>query len=158
MQSLLLRRHLQPDLPRGPRRYALAHWLTTALPFWLVLAAELTLQNADVLLIASYLGPAEGGMYFAAAKTMSLVLFIPYAVGSAMGHKIAALDAPGDLPALRAAIVQATRWIFWPSLVGGLAVLLAGKPMLQLFQPQFDAAYPVKEKAAGLTIHRSAAR
>jgi O-antigen/teichoic acid export membrane protein len=143
VQSLLLRPRLQQDLPQGPRRYAPAHWLHTALPFWLILACDLTLQNADVLVVSSYLGPAEGGMYFAAAKTMSLVLFIHYAVGSAVAHKIAALDAQGDRSALRAAIAQATHWIFWPSLAAAIAILLAGKSILQLFDPQFAAAYPV---------------
>ena len=35
-------------------------------------------------------------MYLAAAKTMSLALFIPYAVASAMANRIAALDARGE--------------------------------------------------------------
>jgi len=118
VQSLLLRRHLQRDLPRGPRRYALAHWLKTALPFWLIVACDLTLQNADVLVVSASLGPAEAGMYFAAAKTMGLVLFVHYAVGSAMAPRIAALDARGDRAALSAAMAKATHWIFWPSMWG----------------------------------------
>jgi O-antigen/teichoic acid export membrane protein len=118
VQSLLLRRHLQRDLPRGPRRYALAHWLKTALPFWLIVACDLTLQNADVLVVSASLGAAEAGMYFAAAKTMGLVLFVNYAVGSAMAPRIAALDARGDRAALSAAMAKATHWIFWPSLAG----------------------------------------
>jgi O-antigen/teichoic acid export membrane protein len=140
VQSLLLRRHRQRDLPRGPRRYALAHWLKTALPFWLIVACDLTLQNADVLVVSASLGPAEAGMYFAAAKTMGLVLFVHYAVGSAMAPRIAALDARGDRAALSAAMAKATHWIFWPSLAGAGAILLAG---IALFDPQFAAACPV---------------
>ena len=142
-QTLLLRRRLQRELPPGPRRYAFAVWLKTALPFWLTVACDLTVQNADLLVISSYLGPAEVGMYFAAAKTMSLVLFIPYAVASAMAKRIAALDARGEQDGLRAAVVDAANWIFWPSLLAGAAILAVGKTMLWLFDPQFQQAYPV---------------
>jgi MatE len=103
----------------------------------------LTVQNADLLVISSYLGPAEVGMYFAAAKTMSLVLFIPYAVASAMANRIAALDARGEQDGLRAAVADAANWIFWPSLLAGAAILAVGKTMLWLFDPQFQQAYPV---------------
>jgi O-antigen/teichoic acid export membrane protein len=142
-QTLLLRRRLQRELLPGPRRYAFAVWLKTALPFWLTVACDLTVQNADLLVISSYLGPAEVGMYFAAAKTMSLVLFIPYAVASAMANRIAALDARGEQDGLRAAVVDAANWIFWPSLLAGAAILAVGKTMLWLFDPQFQQAYPV---------------
>ncbi|HEU0061724.1 MAG TPA: hypothetical protein VFR19_17710 [Hyphomicrobiaceae bacterium] len=122
VQTLLLRHRLQRELAPGPRRYAIALWFKTALPFWLIVACDLTLQNADVLVISSYLGPAEVGMYFAAAKTMSLVLFIPYAVASAMANRIAALDARGEEAGLRAAVADAANWIFWPSLLAGAAI------------------------------------
>ena len=143
VQTLLLRRHWQRELPPGPRCYAVGHWFRTALPFWLILACDLTLQNADVLVISTCVGPAEVGMYFAAAKTMSLVLFIPYAVGSAMANKIATLQLRGETEQLRTAIADAANWIFWPSLVGTLVILLAGRSMLSLFNPEFVEAYPV---------------
>jgi O-antigen/teichoic acid export membrane protein len=143
VQTLLLRRRLRRELPPGPHRYAFALWLKTALPFWLIVACDLTLQNADVLVISSYLGPAEVGMYFAAAKTMSFVLFIHYAVASAMANRIAALDVRGNEEDLRAAVADAANWIFWPSLAAGAAILLVGKPMLWFFNPQFQQAYPV---------------
>jgi O-antigen/teichoic acid export membrane protein len=143
VQTLLLRGRLRRELPPGPRRYPFALWLKTALPFWLIVACDLTLQNADVLVISSYLGPAEVGMYFAAAKTMSLVLFIHYAVASAMANRIAALEARGEQENLRAAVADAANWIFWPSLAAGAALLLLGKSMLWLFDPQFQQAYPV---------------
>jgi O-antigen/teichoic acid export membrane protein len=143
VQTLLLRGRLRRELPPGPRRYPFALWLKTALPFWLIVACDLTLQNADVLVISSYLGPAEVGMYFAAAKTMSLVLFIHYAVASAMANRIAALEARGERENLRAAVADAANWIFWPSLAAAAALLLLGKSMLWLFDPQFQQAYPV---------------
>jgi O-antigen/teichoic acid export membrane protein len=40
-------------------------------------------------------------------------------------------------------VADAANWIFWPSLAAGAAILLVGKTMLWLFDPQFQQAYPV---------------
>ncbi len=113
---------------RPGRTAAFALWLKTALPFWLMVACDLTLEIADVLMISSYLGPAEVGMYFAAAKTMSLVLIIHYAVASALAHRIATLDGRGEEEDLRAAVADAANWSFWPSLAAGAAIGLSARP------------------------------
>ena len=128
VQTLLLRRRLRRELSPGPHRYAFALWLKPALPFWLMVACDLTLEIADVLMISSYLGPAEVGMYFAAAKTMSLVLTIHYAVASALAHRIATLDGRGEEEDLRAAVADAANWSFWPSLAAGAAIGLSARP------------------------------
>jgi O-antigen/teichoic acid export membrane protein len=44
----------------------------------------------------------------------------------------------------RAAVADAASWIFWPSLAAGAAILLVGKTMLRLFNPQFQQASPVR--------------
>jgi O-antigen/teichoic acid export membrane protein len=142
-QTFLLQRRFRRELPPGPRRYRVAHWLGTAFPFWVIVACDLVLQNSDVLIISAYLSPSEVGMYFAAAKTMSLVMFIHYAVGSAGANKIALLHVRGDMKRLSAAICDAANWTFWPSLAGIIAILLVGKPMLGLFSEEFVQAYPV---------------
>jgi hypothetical protein len=45
VQTLLLRHRLRRELPPGPHRYAFALWLKTALPFWLMVACDLTLAK-----------------------------------------------------------------------------------------------------------------
>ena len=87
--------------------------------------------------------PAEVGIYFAAGKTMALIMFVHYAVGSAVAHKFAALNARGDKDGLRAFVKDAVNWTFWSSLAGALLILALGKPLLSLFGPQFNAGYPV---------------
>ena len=119
---------LAAGAPARAARYAFALWLKPALPFWLMVACDLTLEIADVLMISSYLGPAEVGMYFAAAKTMSLVLTIHYAVASALAHRIATLDGRGEEEDLRAAVADAANWSFWPSLAAGAAIGLSARP------------------------------
>ena len=108
-----------------------------------ITVCDLALQNTDVLIVSAYLSPTEVGMYFAAAKTMSLIMFIHYAVGSAVANHFAALKARGDHESLKALVRDAVNWTFWPSLAAAIVILALGKPLLWLFSPQFTEAYPV---------------
>ena len=104
--------------------------------------ADIVLQTSDVLIISRSLNPEQVAIYFAAAKTMSLVMFVHYAVGSAVANRFAALGTRGDTAALQRLVNDAVSWTFWPSLAATGFILLAGWPLLRLFGPQFTAAYP----------------
>jgi O-antigen/teichoic acid export membrane protein len=143
VQTLLLQRRLAREIAPGPRERPAGWWLGTSLPLLAITFSEILLQNTDVLVISQTLTPRDVGIYFAAAKTMSLVMFIHYAVGSAMGGRLAALNARGDRQALAKAVAEAVRWTFWPSLAAAAGILLLGKPLLWLFGPQFVDGYPV---------------
>lgn len=142
-QMLLVARRFRGAIPKVARHYAFGRWLGAALPLLVITGCELALQNADVLIVSAYLSPTEVGMYFAAAKTMSLVMFIHYAVGSAVANRFSGLSARADREGLEALVRDAVNWTFWPSLAGAVVILALGKPLLWLFNPQFTAAYPV---------------
>ena len=55
-----------------------------------------------------------------------------------MANRIATLDVRGEEEDRRAAVADAAKRIFWPSLAAGAALLLVGKTMLWLFNPQFQ--------------------
>lgn len=143
IQTLLINRRLGNSIPAGPRHYDVKSWFKISLPLLVILCAELSLQNTDVLVISKYLSPTDVAVYFAAGKTMSLIMFVHYAVGSAVAHRFATLNERGDKEGLRAFVKDAVNWTFWPSLAGAFLILALGKPLLWLFGPQFDAGYPV---------------
>ena len=143
VQTLLLQRRIGAIIPAAKPIHDFGFWLRTALPILVINGCELILQNADVLIIARLMTPADVAVYFAAAKTMSLVMFVHYAVGSAVANKFAALKARGDNVKLQAFIRDAVNWTFWPSLAGAVLILALGKPLLTLFGPQFADGYPV---------------
>ena len=143
IQTVMLNARLKASVPAGPRRYSFGAWIKSSLPLLLISMAELVLQNADVLVISRYLSPTDVGVYFAAGKTMALIMFVHYAVGSAVANKFSALNARGDKEGLRAFVKDAVNWTFWPSLAAAAIILALGKPLLWLFGPQFDAGYPV---------------
>jgi O-antigen/teichoic acid export membrane protein len=143
VQAVLIGRRLGAEIDKGPSARMLGGWLGTSLPLLVITFSEILLQTTDVLAVSQFLGPGDVAVYFAAAKTMSLVLFIHYAVGSAMASRFSALNARGDREGLLNAIREAVNWTFWPSLAGAAIILLLGKPLLWLFGPQFTEGYPV---------------
>lgn len=156
VQTLMVQGRLDAIIPPGPRVYAFGTWIKSSLPLLAIYASELVLQNADVLVLSAHLPPQQIGMYFAAGKTMALVMFVHYAVGSATAKDFAALHARGDRSALAAHIRDAAKWTFWPSLAAALAILAIGKPLLWLFSPSFVEAYPVMLVLAAGFLFRAA--
>jgi O-antigen/teichoic acid export membrane protein len=143
VQMLLVERRFAHGVVREPRQYDFRRWFRVSLPLMVITICDLALQNTDILIVSAYLTPTEVGMYFAAAKTMSLIMFIHYAVGSAVANQFSALKARGDHASLEALVRDAVNWTFWPSLIAAVGILALGKPLLWLFSPQFTDAYPV---------------
>jgi O-antigen/teichoic acid export membrane protein len=143
VQTVLLERRLRAEIPAGPAVRPRGLWLGMSLPLLAITFSEILTQNADIIIVSQVLGPREVAIYFAAAKTMSLVLFVHYAVGSAIAGRISALNARGDREGLLKAIRDGVTWTFWPSLAGALIILALGQPLLSLFGPQFTEAWPV---------------
>ncbi|MFN3623911.1 MAG: lipopolysaccharide biosynthesis protein [Hyphomicrobium sp.] len=143
MQLVLMRRRVRESVGKGPRSYDFPRWLKASWPLLIVNASEITLQSADVLIVSHYMTPTDVAIYFAAAKTMSLIMFVHYAVGSSVANRFASLAARGDKDALDSFAREAAHWTFWPSLAAGAGILILGIPLLWLFGPQFIAGYPV---------------
>ncbi len=143
VQMALIHGRVKRAVPAGARRVAFGPWLKISLPLVVVSAAELALQNTDILVISRYMTPTDVAIYFASAKTMSLIMFVHYAVGSAVANRFASLNARGDKEGLRSFVKDAVNWTFWPSLLSAAIILALGQPLLSLFGPGFEQGYPV---------------
>jgi len=143
VQTVLMDRRLKEAIGSGAHSYEFPVWLKATWPLLVIAACEFTLQSADVLIVSRYMTPTDVAIYFAAAKTMSLIMFVHYAVGSAVGNRFAALGARGDKESLNDFAREAAHWTFWPSLAAALVILALGVPLLWLFGPQFVDGYPV---------------
>jgi O-antigen/teichoic acid export membrane protein len=143
IQIILVRQARVAEIPAGPEAYDFPTWFSTARPLLVIGGCDIVLQNVDVIAVSRYLSPTDVGIYYAAAKTMSLVMFVHYAVGSAVANRFSSLHARGDRASLEAFVRDAVNWTFWPSLAAAIIILALGKPLLWLFGPQFLAGYPV---------------
>lgn len=156
IQAIVIHVRLPENLKSGAKNYDFKPWMMTSLPLSVMIACDLALQNVDILVISQFMTPTDVGIYFAAAKTMSLIMFVHYAVGSAVANRFAKLNARGDKQSLQALVSDSVHWTFWPSLLGAVAILALGKPLLWLFGPGFEAGYPVMAVlVAGFLIRSS---
>lgn len=143
VQWALMERRMSHLFPKAPARYDVSLWLRTSLPICFVAACELVLQNLDVIVLTQYVAPADVGVYFAALKSIALISFVNYAVGSAISGRLSELNALGNREGLRATVQRGAVWTFIPSLAGAIVLLAAGHHLLRLFGPGFEDDYPL---------------
>ena len=131
---------------RFPARRVEIHfrtWLTVAFPIFLIEGFYFMLTNADVIIVGLYLPPEKVAVYFAAAKTMALVHFVYFAVKAAAAQRFSGLVSGADPHALAAFARQTVQWTFWPSLLVGGLVIMAGPFLLSLFGPAFQDGHMI---------------
>ena len=142
-QLAALNRRFVGELPRTPRRYDTRNWLAVSVPLVLLEGFSILLLNVDVLLLERFVSPDQVGIYFAAARTISLIAFIHFATSAAVTPRFSALYASGDMQRLKKLVRESRKWTFLPSLAMGVLLLAVGKPLLWLFGPDFTQGYPV---------------
>ncbi|MCC0035270.1 MAG: lipopolysaccharide biosynthesis protein [Hoeflea sp.] len=131
---------------RFPARRVEIHfrtWLAVAFPIFLIEGFYFMLTNADVIIVGLYLPPENVAVYFAAAKTMALVHFVYFAVKAAAAQRFSGLVSGADRQALAAFARQTVQWTFWPSLLVGILVIIAGPFLLSLFGPAFQEGHMI---------------
>jgi O-antigen/teichoic acid export membrane protein len=96
-----------------------------------------------VLVLQHFRAPDEVAVYYAAVKTLALVSFIYYSVSATAAHRFSGYHITGDHAGLSTFISRSIKWTFWPSLAATALLLLFGRPILNLFGPQFTAGYPL---------------
>lgn len=140
-QVVALNRRLRSVLPTVKPRYRIKDWLLMSFPTFLVDALFLSLSYIDIVMLQAMKGPNDVAIYYAATKTGSFVSFIYFSIAAVTTHRFAAQYAANDLGALSDTLKWATRWIFWPTCAATLFFILAGKPILWLFGPEFQSGY-----------------
>lgn len=134
---------LAPDRPQPPKpqaAYAYKEWLTVSLVLLLQNAFGILLQQTDIVMVGSLLGPEEAGLYGAAVKTSLWVGFVLQTVNIVAAPAFATLYAQKDMQGLQRLVGTVTIWIFWPSLVIALGLMSFAPEIMSLFGPKFVAA------------------
>ena len=140
-QLVVLNRRLKTVVDNGPKAYAVPAWLMTAMPIFVVEGFYLLLTYSDVIVLKQFRPPNEVAIYYAAAKTLSLVAFIYFSVAQTIAHKFAEYHVTGDRKRLAAFLRHSVRLTFWPSLGSILVLLALGEPLLRLFGRDFVSGY-----------------
>jgi O-antigen/teichoic acid export membrane protein len=142
-QAIMLNRRIKREIPAGGRSAEVKVWYATALPIFMVEGFYLWLTHTDILVLQYFRSPEDVAVYFAAAKTLTLISFVYFAVSGAVAHRFTEYHVAGDRGQLEAFLHNTIKLTFWPSLAAAAAMLIAGKPLLMLFGPSFVEGYPL---------------
>ncbi|MFO1033044.1 MAG: polysaccharide biosynthesis C-terminal domain-containing protein [Hyphomicrobiales bacterium] len=117
--------------------------LPSLMPLWASGIIFAMIQQFDVVIVGTLIGPAEAGGYFAAQKTAMLLSLVLIAGGLATAPTMAALYHSGKNHALQALCRKLALAIAVVTLIGFVMLLVIGKYLLAFFDPSFVSAYPV---------------
>lgn len=142
IQYLLQKKRMRKAVPSGPRAYKFGFWLKVSLPVIAIESFALMMTNMDILLLDLYVKPDQIAIYFAAARTIALISFVHFSVTAAVTPRFSTLYSKGDISGLNRFLSDTRKWTFYPSLAGGIVLLILGKPILWLFGTEFMTGYP----------------
>jgi len=141
LSAVHLRRALPPELSGAPGRSETRAWLRVAAPLMLFNALFVIQERSDVLLVGSLAGAEQAGLYAAASRIASVILFGLTAINAWAAPLIADLYARQDRAGLQRLVRLAAQGIFVSTLPIALGVLVFGVEILSLFGPDFPRAY-----------------
>jgi O-antigen/teichoic acid export membrane protein len=141
VQTVILNRKLAREVAPGPKAYELKTWFAMSLPLLMVEGFYLLLTNTDVLVLQHFRSPDEVAVYYAAAKTLTLIAFVHFAVTAAVAHRFSEYHVASDRERLKSILAESIRWTFWASLGAAVVILALGRPLLSLFGSRFVEGY-----------------
>ena len=141
-QHVFVRRLEGARVQPGERRNEAAEWLKVSAGMLLLNGSQTIRMNADPLLVGAMLQPTDVAIYTAAMRTATLVSFVMMVTGVVAQPRISALHSLRSGEELSRFLTATTRGAFLVSLVIGLLLAAAGRPILALFGPEFVAGYP----------------
>jgi len=140
-QTIVLNRRFARTVAPGPKAYEVRAWFAVALPILMVEGFYLLLSNTAILVLQQFRSPDDVAVYYGAAKTLTLIAFVHFAVSAAVAHRFSEYRATEDHARLKEFLADSIRWTFWASLAATLVILAVGQFLLSLFGPRFVEGY-----------------
>jgi O-antigen/teichoic acid export membrane protein len=138
-QLWLLGQKLNEEVSPSPPVYAHREWMKVALVLLLQNAFVIVLQQTDIVMVGSILGPEQAGIYGAAVKTAMWVAVVLQTINMVAAPAFTMLYTQDDFKGLQELVAAVTLWIFWPSLGIALILLTFAAPIMGWFGPSFVA-------------------
>lgn len=138
-QLWLLGQKLDEEVLPAHPVYAHREWMKVALVLLLQNAFVIVLQQTDIVMVGSILGPEQAGIYGAAVKTAMWVAVVLQTINMVAAPAFTMLYTQDDMEGLQTLVAAVTLWIFWPSLGIALLLLTFASPVMGWFGPSFVA-------------------
>ena len=125
--------------------YETRDWWQLAIPVMVMIAAEILMSRAGVILLG-WSGDTRSAGVFALGLNLALFLVLPrMAVGTFFSPNVARLHAHRDMTALQNLFSRATVLSLLGTTILALPLLLLAQPLLQFFGPDFVATAPIAQ-------------
>jgi O-antigen/teichoic acid export membrane protein len=119
------------------------HWRRSLVPLACASILFAMVQQLDVVVIGAYLGAEEAGAYFAAQKTASLLGLVMIAGGLVAAPMMSAAFHAGKHAELQRICKLLALAIAMSTSIGFVVLVMLGKPLLVIFNPSYESAYPL---------------
>lgn len=139
-QAGLVQRKVHVEVESAAPVYNYNEWIKVSLILLVQQAFLLILEQSDVLLVGTLLGPGETGIYNAAVMTAHWVGLVLIILNTISSPRFAALYAQKDMQGLQQLVAIANIWIFLPTIVIALGLFVFAQPVLSLFGSDFVSA------------------
>lgn len=142
-QFITVRRRMALQMHSTESRNDWAEIRKSLLPLWASGVVFAMIQQFDVVIVGSLLSNGEAGAYFAAQKTAMLLSLVLIAAGLVAAPLMAGLYHSGQHADLQRLLRNLAAAIAIVTALGFALLVLIGKQLLALFDPQFVVAYPI---------------
>ncbi len=139
-QFLILAGKISKNVEPATPAYSYREWLNIALSLLLMQASNIILNQTDIVMLGSFVGPESAGMYNAAVKTAMWVSSILQIINLVTAPTFTTLHTQGNKEGLQKVVTRTTVWIFVPSILIALCLTTFTQPILSLFGADFIAA------------------
>jgi O-antigen/teichoic acid export membrane protein len=143
LHLLLFRHRANRIIGKTRPSYRTKTWLRVAIPLLLSDGVFLLLWSSDQVMLGAMTNPQNVAIYQACCKTAGLTLILFSAVTAFAAPRFAALWLDRDMAQLQSFARSVARWMFLPSLVVGVGIIVIGPWLLRTFGADFVAGYAV---------------
>lgn len=141
VQAVILVARIRRTVPRARMRTHAGYWLRISAPMLMFEGAYLLMASTDIMMLGQIEDPGSVAVYFAAARTASLIGFVYFATAARAVPTFSEIHATGDRPQMQSFLDGLNRMSFWPTFLGALALMLVGPYVLMLFGDGFEGGY-----------------
>lgn len=140
VQLLLVRRKFNQEFTPTTPVYAYREWVELSLILLIQQSFFVILDQSDILMVGSLIGPEPAGIYNAAVKTAQWPGLALLTLNIVAAPRFATLYAKKDSSGLQKLVSEANIWIFIPTVLISVCLLLFTQPVLSIFGSDFITA------------------
>jgi len=138
------RRYIPKQVFSSTPEFDTRNWLVGGLFMLLVSSVQILNSRIDVIMVGSMLGSVDAGIYNAANRGSTIILYTFLAVNTALSPLIASYHVEGRWDKMQSIAKKASRVSLVAAVVPTILLILFGKWFLLLFGPEFVAGlYPL---------------